>query len=1022
MLVRQTADPATTLDAVLVQLGYRGSPFFREIEDVADSAAAHLLRDAHRAKVRGAYFIRTGVDHRERPAVYLATATTADDAREIHRLLWNQGSAPFVVVSLPGQVRVYTSFAYDATDESIGEVSVVNDLDAVGDALSFLRSESIDSGALWQEQAKHIADERRVDYALLNALRELSCHLIDQHAVDRDVAHSLVGRFVYLYYLRDRGILSDQWLESVGVSPDAVFSPAVRLAAFRRLTGAVDERFNGHIFPIDWSAPTAPSAEAVCAAGRAFSGEKLASGQKTLFRVFNFSYIPIELLSAIYEQFLHETGKGAERGAFYTAESLTDYILSEVDGVKALTPNMRVLDPCCGSGVFLVLAYRRLIEQEMRRRQSSRLTPKELRSILVTSIFGVERDRDACLVAEFSLILTLLSYIDPPELHRPPNLNFKFPCLHNSQIFEADFFDDSSQFWKRDELRFDWIVGNAPWKEIDPGNPDHAHAIAWMRQAGHENLVARNRLSEAFTWRLRDRLAADGIAGLMVAASSLTNDHSAPFRRAFFAQNAVYKVTNLANLTYVAFTSAKEPGAVFVYAPLDGADAPDIIHFGPLLVNQPTSVSTARGGRTPPWLLTVSEAEVQAISAAEAKRGAAETWKVALFGTPRDSRALAQLRELFPLTLGELARERGWSLALGLQLRPDAGPDGENAPIENADVARWFGGLRLMQKPPRLKGSHYFVVPERWLVPNKLGTFIRKRGGQKGLAIAREPHLFLWNEFAAFSETDFIIPHADIGLSAPPDDADWLRAIAMVWTSSITRYVLVLGLSSSWGIGRSVIDHGDASGVPVPRFTESQVSQLAAIHRQLSADSMQPLHGGVDWQGRVDAAVAEVLSIPDQIKLLSREFLEFKFPALQGRTPAELTRRPDEGQLRRYAVRLKAELDGFVQRRARRHGVAVTHSPEGIVASVEITDDTGSANVTVRRATTSSQDFVRSILRAAQQEYGQWVYVSRSVRVFSGRTIHICKAARRIEWTETQALLDAADIVAEVATQFRREA
>ena len=52
-------------------------------------------------------------------------------------------------------------------------------------------------------------------------------------------------------------------------------------------------------------------------------------------------------------------------------------------------------------------------------------------------------------VAELSLILTMLHYIPAPELHR--NKQFQFPVLHNKQIFEADFFDDSSEFWQRKE-------------------------------------------------------------------------------------------------------------------------------------------------------------------------------------------------------------------------------------------------------------------------------------------------------------------------------------------------------------------------------------------------------------------------------------------------------------------------------------------------------------------------------------------------------------------------------------------
>jgi len=46
----------------------------------------------------------------------------------------------------------------------------------------------------------------------------------------------------------------------------------------------------------------------VKAVARAFAGEEPGAGQMVLFRLFDFSFIPIELLSAIYEQFLHDEG------------------------------------------------------------------------------------------------------------------------------------------------------------------------------------------------------------------------------------------------------------------------------------------------------------------------------------------------------------------------------------------------------------------------------------------------------------------------------------------------------------------------------------------------------------------------------------------------------------------------------------------------------------------------------------------------------------------------------------------
>ena len=77
---------------------------------------------------------------------------------------------------------------------------------------------------------------------------------------------------------------------------------------------------------------------------------------------------------------------------------------------------MKVLDPCCGSGIFLVLAYRRLIELELTKASDKKLDAKKLLEILSESIYGVERNQDACYVAEFSLILTMLNYIDANDL------------------------------------------------------------------------------------------------------------------------------------------------------------------------------------------------------------------------------------------------------------------------------------------------------------------------------------------------------------------------------------------------------------------------------------------------------------------------------------------------------------------------------------------------------------------------------------------------------------------------------
>ncbi|MDX6500991.1 MAG: hypothetical protein QOG23_4251 [Blastocatellia bacterium] len=1020
-----------SLKSLLSELGYSESPFFRESGDNFDLPMPHLLRDAQRAHVQGTYFIRTMGDdagrRRDRPAVHVAEASSPDDARAIHRHLWNQGTTPFLLVSLPNQVRVYTPFAYDASDERVGQVERPLDtslgLHYIVERLSFLRADSIDSGDIWRKKGSFLTKDTRVDRSLLKTLRILSGQLVSQHHLEREVAHALVGRFVYLHYLRERDILSDQWLAGVDINPESVFSPSVRLNAFRKLTDAVDDRFNGRIFPINWSNPLAPDAEAVRAAGRAFAGE-LNSGQMPLFRPFDFSFIPIELLSAIYEQFLHDEGRGAAQGAFYTSEPVADYLLAEVESVRPLERGVKVLDPCCGSGIFLVLAFRRLVEQELRRRGTNKLLPTELKKILTGSIFGVERNPEACLVTEFSLVLTLLSYVDPPELHRHPN--FKFPDLHNEQIFEADFFSNDSAFWKTDR-RFEWIVGNPPWVEHDPRDEDEQPLTSWI-QANAETPVSRFRSGEAFTWRVRERLADNGVVGLVTQATSLTNDQSAGYRKAFFTENAVYRVTNFSNLAYILFESAEEPAANLIYSTSSlSKPKPDIVHFGPLVVNQPAMALDRTNRRKAPWILTIGESEIQVIAAEDAERGEATTWKRALWGNPRDHRMLKRLRQIFPTTLADIAERRGWSLTLGVQLRADEGrpndPSQDVASIrleqgatasEAERYALWFGGLKVLDPNQPKKAQKRLNVAGHWLVKNDWGTFIRKRGGTRGLKIAPAPHLLLWNEYAAYSNEDFIFRHPDIGLSAPSGDEDMLRAVSAIWTSSITSYCLFLDLSAGWGISRNTIDLGDVRAMPMPEMTSEQVHNLSSVHSQLSQE--EPLlEDRQEWQRRLDDEVSSILSIPAQIMLLARELKEFRLPLVKGKAPLELTRAPDKPQLQKYASRLKLELDSFIERKQRRHSVTLLNSPVGLVATVQLHESGKQATATVRDADASETSDVRDILSAAEQQYGQWVYVTRSVRVFSGRKIHICKPARRLEWTETQAFLDAADMIAEVA-------
>jgi type I restriction-modification system DNA methylase subunit len=988
----------------------------------------HLFRAAKKAGVQGAYVFQTSPLEQKilppRPAVYVAEAKTRDDAREIHRRLWNLGNAPFIVILLPNEIRVYTGFDFSLTNEKKGlvkEIKKVIDLtfESLRDQLADFRADSIDSGRIWETQSKYVTPEKRVDTHLLNNLNKLEQYLLKERNLDLPIIHALIGKYVYIRYLYDRKILSEEWLEENNLNLDSILSRNATLAGLLHLTEVLEDCFNGAIFPLPSNIETTLSDEIVSLVASTFKGDDPISGQLHLdFEAYDFSYIPVETLSSIYEQFLHSQKIGKKVGAVYTPEPVADYLLCELNESNPLQSSMRILDPCCGSGIFLVLAYRRLIELALAQSPNNKLKPTELRKILCESIYGVERNKEACYVAEFSLILTLLNYIEPPDLHQ--NKQFKFPSLHNTQIFECDFFDDESDFWKQHK-KFDWIVGNPPWIELKPEMVDEELARSWIRKNITERPATGNRVCEAFSWRVVDLLTPNGYVGLLIHAKSLFNHESEKYRKQFFSQHEVSRITNFSNLSYVLFGGRGEaPAATIIYRQaLPNIDKLEIVHCAPFVANQVSNRPWRRDKKNPTWTITINSNEIQTVDVEDAESGEVSVWKLAFWGSYRDKKVLRRIRKLFKVNLGDLIHENGWSLCQGLQMGD--GSRWNNGNITDMEYLSVLEGGKRFDADLMVKSQRRFSIPENVLqqIPtNEL--YVRKRSGKAGLRVVPAPHVVISTSYCVYSDQDFVIPHPKVGLSADTENADYLRAISILLNSSIVNYYLFFQ-SSSWGVDRSLISPRDVRGIPIPEMSDGQFFELASLQRELQTLESSNRVSNSLLQNRLDDSIESILKIPKNLSIIARDFAQVRLKLNKGKAVVSATEHPQESDLFDYGLCLRNELDAFTEGSGLRHKVGLTYSKQLIVCSVEFIrlDASTSIDVSVEKAQGDLSLFLSHVQEKAKQPFSQWVYVQRSLRIFEDSKVYIFKSPRLIDWIRTQALNDSDDIIAEILSANR---
>lgn len=1037
------------LDALLKSLRYSDSANLLRAGERALASApgvGHVFRLAvSKRGLKGVYTLRPpGVGGGEPvvPIVYVCDASSEDEADRTHRLVWNQDIVPFVLVNTPESVRLYSGFNYRRHNNgrADGLLRILRSTKDVLQLAETLGADAIDDGRVWTTWGNQVRSQRRVEWQLLDNLQRLD-QWLRRNGLDQEVSHALIGKYVYLHYLKDRDILSIRKLETWGITQQEVFGREATLAGVERAIDRLDEWLNGGVFPLRFGSKNGPRQEHLRHVAATFMGDQpLGNGSWQLhldFQAYDFSYIPIETLSVVYEQFLHApsesspTTRGREAGAYYTPIPVVNFMLAEMEDRRPLKLGMRVLDPSCGSGAFLVQCYRRLIEREYPSHGEAP-GPIKLRELLQDHIFGVDRDPDACSVTELSLILTLLDYVDPPDLENDKRV--KLPTLRNQNIFCEDFFAEDAA-WRKlvGRAQFNWIVGNPPWKKLSPNRLSKGDEAAWRfmdsaRKAGRP--VGGNQLAEAFVWAAGACLDRSGQAGLLVPAMTLFEDPSRDFRAALLKAYQLQSVANFSNLAEVLFAGrSRVPAAAVFLKPRKKAGVIPygevITTYSPFVANQESTRPTVESTRQETWSLVLNASEVRDVPTASAAEGEGLPWKLATWGSELDGRLLRRIAGKFP-SIAQLEKEGELLLSEGLQLR-------QASEGEDVDAVPEVKGKRKLDVTKLKEMRHFFDFPDFALeTVSPESAFARKGRAELPLSVCRPPHVLVsvTRNFAIFSDDFIVVPPRQVGIVSPHNDRDFLIALSLFLSSQFAFYHQFF-LATQLGTKRPIATLHALREMPVPvehlrgsrargwldlhaRLVDMTRSRFRASSATLFSEGT-PTIAEEGLLQELNNLTFDALGLTDNERALVQDLVEVKLELDDGKLGRKAVEPPSAADLKRYAKHLKAELDAFVDGEVERvHKVQImTDDVSGLVVVV-LADANERHNVEkLYRLGGEEEGEVAQIRSRLRREWSQWVYFDRNLRVFEDDRTLLLKPLQRFHWTISQAVADATEVIAE---------
>jgi len=915
--------------------------------------------------------------------LFIESSFDVSNLKHISRLVWN-AQIPIVFVCDANSVKIFNGRNLDVESCLIKDISTGNikEFSTESDFSYYKISDPL----FWDQYAGAYTGTHLNDY-LLDNITSLTSELKVKYKVD--FATKLVLRLIFIRYLIDRGVnlAYKNFSDNIEMSKQELLSITRDKGELYELFKYLKEKFNGNLFELDNEiANTSLTDEVFALLSDFLSGRiSLGSGQLSLFSMYDFNIIPVELISNIYEILLGKEARDKDN-AFYTPNYLAEYVLDKTT-LKSLLQNKhyKILDPACGSGVFLVNSFRRIIDVNLKDKLYCD-DDNFLKGLLQNNIYGIDINKDAIDVTIFSLYLTILDYKDPKTLSE-----FTLPNLKGNNLIVSDFFDDS-KLQDLKKIKFDYIIGNPPWGSVSEG----MH-LDYCKNNGYSHMQQNKEISRSFVFRSKDFSSENTVCCFVLHSKLLytQKNPSREFRKFLLSKSKVLDITEMSSVRKLVFKNADAPATVIAFQYNDSIEnLNNKIIYTSLKPNMFFKLFN---------IIVIEKYDVKYVQ----QKLLFENdwaWKTIVYGFSRDIDNIKYLKNNFR-TVSQIVKSNRFISGTGVKINGGTKKEcgflkGKHLLTAKA-IESYYVNLNLIEEfnhseiyNPKASSPELFVPPY---------VMVRKGFDTKTYKFR-----------SVVCERPFLYPDAITGISASKEKISTLLSLSGILNSTFYAY-LNLMLGSSSGIER---EQGFPSEIfQYPAIENNDIAELVArIQQQIKSEKE-------DFSSN-EGKSSELIKELDDLILKSFNISEDKFidyvlniqiPELTNSKDVDIYRKVNEQDLINYSECFKNQFSSIYHRAGK--GVSISLYQKILnrftVFELEITDENKSAIITLKNEADSNKELFTKLIR---QDYNDVFHQIRDVIHFGENLFYIIKPNNYKYWHPAIAEMDLADVLDQILT------